>query len=102
MERAIRLRKECPEFGCGAWQILTTNHSSVFAHQCEWNGGIVVAVHNLAEAACTVTLTLKGMDGKSFIALFDDQPDETIAGSTHEVPLASYGYRWFRLSDQPL
>jgi hypothetical protein len=59
-------------------------------------------VHNLAEAACTVTLTLKGMDGKRFIALFDDQPDETIAGSTHEVPFASYGYRWFRLSDQPL
>lgn len=101
MERAIRLRKECPEFGCGAWQILTTNHASVFAHQCEWNGGTVVAVHNLAEAACTVTLTLKGMDGKRFIALFDDQPDETIAGSTHEVTLASYSYRWFRLSDQP-
>lgn len=38
-ERAIRMRKECPEFGGGKWQILDTGKPPVFAHRCEWQKG---------------------------------------------------------------
>ena len=100
MERAIRLRKECPEFGWGAWQILDTDHPNVIAHSCEWQGGVVMAVHNLAEADCTATLMLKECDGKDLINLFENQSDESIIGNSHEIHLKGYGYRWFRLCDK--
>ncbi|XHX76351.1 MAG: alpha-amylase family protein [Stenomitos frigidus ULC029] len=99
MERAIRLRKECPEFGWGAWQLLETNHPSVFAHRCEWQGGVVIAVHNLGETACTANLILKEDIHQCLIDLFEDQPDETIVGSSHNLHLKGYGYRWFRVGD---
>jgi len=101
MERAIRVRKECPEFGWGAWQILEANHPSVFAHRCEWQGRVIIAVHNLAEAACTVTLTLKEDANKYLIDLFEDRPDEAIVDSAHKIHLKGYGYHWFRVGNQP-
>lgn len=100
MERSIRLRKECPEFGWGVWQMLDTNHPSVVAHRCEWQGGVVMAIHNFAEAACTVTLMLGDHDGKILIDLFEDQSDEVIVEDSHTVAITGYGYRWFRLCDQ--
>ncbi len=102
IERAIRLRKECPEFGWGKWHILETNHLNVFAHRCEWQGGIVVVAHNLAQAACTATMILKEDTGKCLIDLFEDQPDETILNPSHDVDLTGYGYRWFRVGNPPI
>jgi maltose alpha-D-glucosyltransferase / alpha-amylase len=96
MERAIRMRKECPEFGWGKWQIIETGHPSVFAHRCEWRNGVAIAVHNLAKEACTVTLNLKG-DEEHLIDLLGDQPYQPIEGSSPDVQLEGYGYRWFRV-----
>ncbi|MGI0483886.1 alpha-amylase family protein [Pantanalinema rosaneae CENA516] len=101
MKQAIRLRKECPEFGWGNWQILELNHPSVIAHRCEWQGEVVMAVHNLAKTACRVTLALPDDVGKCLIDLFADQPDQTIAGAEHKLELGGYGYRWFRMGDVP-
>ncbi len=100
MERAMRLRKECPEFGWGTWQILPMDSPSVFAHQCEWQGGIVIAMHNLAKTDCTVTLPLHNLAGKCLIDLFENQPDEAISDPSHTVSLPGYGYRWFRVGDR--
>lgn len=97
MERAIRMRKECPEFGWGTWQIMDTGNPSVFAHRCEWRGGVVMAVHNLAQEACTVTLELNDDEGKHLIDLLGDQPYEAIEGTSHNVKLEGYGFRWFRV-----
>jgi maltose alpha-D-glucosyltransferase/alpha-amylase len=97
MERAIRLRKECPEFGWGTWQILETDRASVIAHRCQWRGGVAIAVHNLAAAACSVTLRLEKDVGRYAIDLFEDRPDEVIADPSHTIELAGYGYRWFRI-----
>lgn len=96
MERAIRMRKECPEFGWGTWQIINTGNPSVFAHRCEWRGGVVMAVHNLAQEPSTVTLKID-QDENQLIDLLGDQPYEAIAGTSHNVHLEGYGYRWFRI-----
>jgi maltose alpha-D-glucosyltransferase/alpha-amylase len=96
MERAIRMRKECPEFGWGNWQIIGTDHPSVFAHRCDWQDGAVVAVHNLAGEACSVTLNLKENEDR-LIDLLGDRPYQQIEGDFHEVELDGYGYRWFRV-----
>lgn len=96
MERAIRMRKECPEFGWGDWQIVGTGHPSVFAHRCDWRDGAVMAVHNLAGEPCTITLNLKEDEGR-LIDLLGDRPYQPIEGNSHEVELEGYGYRWFRI-----
>lgn len=96
MERAIRMRKECPEFGWGDWQIIGTDHPSVFAHRCDWQDGAVVAVHNLAGEACSVTLNLKENEDR-LIDLLGDRPYQQSEGNSHEVELDGYGYRWFRV-----
>lgn len=102
MERAIRLRKECPELGWGKWQILETDCPSVFAHRCEWQGGVVIAVHNLAKTDRTVTLTLKEEMHTCLTDLFANQPDQEITGSFHTLDLPGYGYRWFRVGRAPI
>jgi maltose alpha-D-glucosyltransferase/alpha-amylase len=96
MERAIRMRKECPEFGWGDWQIIGTGHPCVFAHRCDWRDGSVMAVHNLSREACTVTLNLKENEDR-LIDLLGDRPYHQIEGTSHEVELDGYGYRWFRI-----
>jgi maltose alpha-D-glucosyltransferase/alpha-amylase len=96
MERAIRMRKECPEFGWGDWQIIGTGHPCVFAHRCDWRDGSVMAVHNLSREACTVKLNLKENEDR-LIDLLGDRPYHQIEGTSHEVELDGYGYRWFRI-----
>jgi maltose alpha-D-glucosyltransferase / alpha-amylase len=101
IERAIRVRKDCPEFGWGSWRLINTNHPSVLAHRSEWQGGVVLAVHNLSKQACTVTLELDGDSGKRLIDLLGQQY-ETIEDETHRMQLAGYGYYWFRIDQSQL
>ena len=104
MERAIRMRKECPEFGWGDWQIIETDNPAVFAHCCQWCKGTVIALHNLSEQACTVTLKLD-KDDASLTDLLEDQPYEALypeSSGTHAIELEGYGYRWFRLGSEHL
>jgi maltose alpha-D-glucosyltransferase/alpha-amylase len=96
------MRKECPEFGWGKWQIIDTGNPSVLAHHCEWQGRAVVAVHNLGGEACTVTLKLKNEEAEHLIDLLGDQQYLPIEGMSHEVQLEGYGYRWFRVGGQHL
>ncbi len=96
MERLIRTRKQCSEFGVGSWQILETDEPCVFAHCCKWKGKAVIALHNLADRACTVTL--KSQDDKHLIDVFGDRQYEPLSDESHFIPLEAYGYRWFRVN----
>jgi maltose alpha-D-glucosyltransferase / alpha-amylase len=102
MERAIRMRKECPEFGWGTWQIIDTGNPSVFAHRSSWRGGVVIAVHNLAQEACAVTLKLNEDDAKHLIELLGDQPYQPREGALQDIQLEGYGFRWFRVGGHHL
>ncbi|HEY9875242.1 MAG TPA: alpha-amylase family protein [Candidatus Obscuribacterales bacterium] len=102
MERAIRMRKECPEFGWGTWEIIDTGNPCVLAHRCEWQGGVVIAVHNLAKEPCSVTLKLQDKDGKRWIDLLGDRPYHAIEDISQDVQLEGYGYRWFRIGGHHL
>jgi maltose alpha-D-glucosyltransferase/alpha-amylase len=97
MERAIRMRKECPEFGWGKWQIIETGNPCVFAHRCEWHKGVVIAVHNLSSQACTVKLDLEDDDAEHLTDLLENQSYKIPDDDLHHVQLEGYGYRWFRV-----
>jgi len=97
MERAIRMRKECPEFGWGKWQIIETGNPSVLAHRCEWHQGVVIAVHNLSSEACNVSLELEDDDAQHLTDLLENQSYKVPDDDSHHVQLEGYGYRWFRV-----
>jgi len=96
MERLIRIRQQCPELGRGKWCILETDEPSVFAHYCEWEGDTVLAVHNLAKQACTVSLKSKDFKPKHLMELFANRQYESFDGNSSSIELDAYGYRWFR------
>ena len=99
MERLIRMRKECPEFGWGQWKIIETDNPSIFAHRCDWQGKTVVAVHNLAKDPCRVTLPLSQESDAAthWLDLLSDQPYQPTQQPEHCVELEGYGYRWLRI-----
>lgn len=96
MERAIRIRKQCPEIGCGKWQILKTDHSSIFAHYCQWKGNGIIALHNLA--AQVVTAHIETNSYGHLIDLFSDRQYQAVEDNSHSISLEAYGYRWLRVT----
>jgi glycosidase len=91
MERLIRQRKECYEFGFGAWELLDVGDPRVLAHRCDWDGGTVVALHNFSSQPLTITLRIEGD------RLVDLLGDEQLERGPFEIELQGFGYRWYRL-----
>jgi glycosidase len=99
MERLIRRRRETPELAWGDWRLLTSNVPAVVAHRCDWDGGTVIAVHNLAAEPCHVRIDLDAVDGGARLDdLLDERPSfETLDDKSVELTLEAFGYRWYRL-----
>ena len=97
-ERAIRTRKEWPEFGWGEWQVLGTRHPAALAHTATWDGASVLAVHNFAAepVRATVRLPKEATDGEwghVFGPVDGDVPRVEDGRLSCELP--PYGYHWF-------
>jgi maltose alpha-D-glucosyltransferase / alpha-amylase len=97
MIRMIRLRKECPEIGWGAWKIVRTNRPEVLAVLYEWRNTSLLCMHNLGPAPCEVRLKLD-VERAHLLANLIDQ-DEAVADDrgVHHLELEPYGYRWYRV-----
>jgi len=101
MQRTIRRRRETPEIGWGAWEVLDTDAPAVLALLYEWEGRIVVTVHNLGEEPCVVHVPL-GRDIPEGSGLHDllAEPAPSVHmvdGDAVEAKLEGFGFRWFRL-----
>jgi maltose alpha-D-glucosyltransferase/alpha-amylase len=100
IERAIRMRKECPEFGWGTLRFLETDHPAVLAHALTWRDRTVVAVHNFSRATCTVKI--RWPPGTTqLLHLFGRHVHEPLPGSEGVIDLDGYDYRWLRLRGAP-
>ena len=100
MERAIRARRDCPEFGRGACRILEAGDKALFVHACTWRGNTVVALHNFASKAKTATIDLSEYGADQMVEVFGDKRYHTVDLSDNakiSVDLQPHGYRWFRL-----
>ncbi|HYC01645.1 MAG TPA: alpha-amylase family protein [Azospirillaceae bacterium] len=92
-ERVARARRECPEFGRGAWRVLETGDPAVLALRCDWDGKAVLALHNFAAEERTATLA--DPPEEPLRDLFGDRAYEPAEGG--KLSLSAYGYRWLRL-----
>ncbi|MBW3613299.1 MAG: trehalose synthase, partial [Chloroflexi bacterium] len=98
MERAIRTRKEWPEFGWGEWQVLGTRTSKALAHIATWDGSSVLAVHNFGDEPARVTVQVPkeataGRWRHIFGPLEADAPEMVDGRLSCQLP--PYGYHWF-------
>ena len=98
IERAVRVRKESPEFGWGSWTVLDAGDTRVLAHRVDWLDNTVVAIHNLSEEEVDVQLTLGDGDFTDVIDIFEKErfPDLDLDDPRFQMPAS--GYRWLRLS----
>jgi maltose alpha-D-glucosyltransferase/alpha-amylase len=94
MERLIRRRRECPEFGWGRCQLLDPGDPAVLAHRVDWSGSTIVAVHSFVDEAREARLPLGTAEAAVDLFADDELP---VAGGEVEIPLHAYGHRWFRL-----
>lgn len=98
MERAIRVRKEWPAFGWGAWELLEAGDDAVLAHFAIWDGACVLAVHNFADRPARVAARLPGnAAGARWRHLFGPRDDEVpeIREGELSLELPAYAYHWF-------
>lgn len=96
IERMIRVRKDSPEFGHGDWRLLPVESEEVLAHVATWQGGSVVAVHNLSDEPKSIELDLRDLEASTLEDLLD-RNGKTIKGDSSRIDLDPYGYRWLRV-----
>jgi maltose alpha-D-glucosyltransferase / alpha-amylase len=96
MERLIRRRKESPEFGWGASELIETAEPALFAHRCVWQGSVVVAAHNLSgeSVRCTLDLGVPKGEKVEIDDLLEERRHEPGPDGTLEIELGPYGYLW--------
>lgn len=97
IERMIRMRKELPAFGWGAWQMLDTDNPAVLAHCCTWRNETVVAIHNMSEEPQNITFAAPTDQAAHLVSLLDEQHCFSEGDQTCSLALAGYGYNWFRI-----
>jgi trehalose synthase len=98
MKLLVLRRRESPEIGWGAFELLDQPHPSVLAHSVAWEDARIVAVHNLSAEPATVPLQLDGADAS--VRLVDLLVDGSVALDDRgraEVALDGYGHRWLRV-----
>jgi len=102
MAHLIRTRKQYPQFGAGDWEILETGEPAVFAHTSRANDTTMIALHNLSDRPCVVTLPeqcnyqLIEVFGDDFSLGRQGEDYAPLDQGSNAVPLKAYGYRWFR------
>jgi maltose alpha-D-glucosyltransferase/alpha-amylase len=96
--RAIRVRRECPELGWGAWRTIKVSDPRVLVIEARWRDGRMITLHNLSAEPVTIPLPdgLAGLASanQAYQVLGDADPAYRPGG---EVTLGRYGFRWLRL-----
>ena len=95
-QRAIRIRKENPEFGVGEPTVLDVDDDAVLALRYDHLGETVVAMHNLSPDEHRVRIVLD-QDVQAYSDLFGDRRYAPLDPKEPVSTLQAYGYRWLRV-----
>jgi maltose alpha-D-glucosyltransferase/alpha-amylase len=99
MASLIRTRKECPEIGWGKHTPVTVDNPSIFAIRYDYDGGVVLVMHNLSSKTVECELTISASDIGRLLDMFGDRQYEPLDADNPKIRLEGYGYRWLRSGD---
>ncbi len=97
MHKAIRIRKQCPEFGFGDFRLIETGNPNVFTHRCQGDDSSVMAIHNFSDEATEVSIDLDMESDTVYMVDLIGGYETKVDGTHHDIQLEPYGYRWFRV-----
>ncbi len=91
IQRIIALHKSRPEISYGSWRLLEVNNAHVLAIQYNWQGRMLLVLHNFSAAPESITLLQKN-------SLQDllTQTAYTPANGKTAIFLAGYGFVWLQ------
>jgi len=90
--RIVRVRKDCPEIGLGAWSVVDSSERALLVLRYEYQGKAVVTVHNFGPDAVRFDVSGAVRSARGLVDLFTG--DRLAEG---EVIIAGYGYKWYRV-----
>lgn len=96
IEHTVRVRRDCPEIGWGAVEVLDTGCDQVLAHRCRWQGRLLLALHNFSDSPQTVAVEPLVLPDRHPVGLLEDGDYSNQAAEPH-WRLNPYGFRWLRL-----
>lgn len=101
MQMLIAHYRSSPEMGWGRFELITQADPAVLVHSLVGGEGRMVALHNFAETATTVTIKVPGANADSRVVdlLADDVTLPVDAHGELSLQLDGYGFRWFRVLD---
>ncbi len=99
LERMLRMRKEVPEIGWGAFSILPLEGTGALLLRYEWRNNAVLFLHNFLGEPSEVSFEVAGPDGPAnlLVNLLSSDHSRADADGRHHVLLERYGYRWWRV-----
>jgi maltose alpha-D-glucosyltransferase/alpha-amylase len=96
-ERAIRMRKECPEISWGDWRVLETQAPEVLVMRYIWHNYALVIVHNFSDEPRAITLKAGTVGNRTMVSLLSQEDSRADSRGHHQIELDAYNYRWFRV-----
>jgi maltose alpha-D-glucosyltransferase/alpha-amylase len=96
-ERAIRMRKECPEISWGDWRILPTQADEVLVMRYIWQDHALVVVHNFSDKPRAIELKADAVGDRLMVNLLTQEDSRADRRGRHQIELDAYHYRWYRV-----
>lgn len=82
-ERIIRMRKEVPEIGWGAFKVLDTGNDGVLALRYDWRNNAVVTIHNLLAEPAEIQLRVGDERGRQLTNLLTQDHSHSNGRGVH-------------------
>jgi maltose alpha-D-glucosyltransferase/alpha-amylase len=98
-ERIIRMRKEVPEIGWGAFTIIPAGTPAVLIMRYDWRNNWVLFVHNLDATPHEISFRvgIDGEHGRLLVNLLSEEHSQGDEHGRHRLVIEAYGYRWYRV-----
>src|SRR6185369_7843993 len=96
-ERAIRMRKECPEVSWGDWKILRTRAPEVLVMRYIYDSHALVVIHNFSDKPRAIQLDADVVGDTTMVNLLTQEDSHATDRGQHRIELDAYHYRWFRV-----
>jgi maltose alpha-D-glucosyltransferase/alpha-amylase len=91
------MRKEAPEIGWGAFNVIDSGDPGVLIMRYEWRKNVVMIIHSFHDKPVEITFGIfEDDEAKSLVDILDGHDSRTDGDGKHHMVLEPYGFRWYR------